>query len=135
MLTLSATEISEEPNEPLGRTVPLFAESLLNISEISCLPPTASCLDFRVLHTICQVRSTGYGNEVAHFIRTSRSGARPGPLSSNIHLTPPLSSVMARSSVFLVGATGETGKHILEALVDESFVGIFPFSDLQKGDF
>jgi hypothetical protein len=42
---------------------------------------------------------------------------------------------MARSSVFLVGATGETGKHILEALVDESFVGIFPFSDRQKGDF
>jgi hypothetical protein len=33
---------------------------------------------------------------------------------------------MIKSSVLLIGATGETGKRILEALVDDnSFVGIF----------
>jgi hypothetical protein len=36
---------------------------------------------------------------------------------------------MTESSVFLVGATGETGKHILEALVeDDSFVSLLLLS-------
>jgi N-acetyl-gamma-glutamylphosphate reductase len=43
---------------------------------------------------------------------------------------------MTKSSVLLVGATGETGKQILEALVDDnSFVGIFLSSARRKGQF
>ena len=88
------------------------------------------------------MESVAFGQQVccqivpAHKVSSFQGKTAYHFIKEEYHRNPCRLSMMTKSSVLLVGATGETGKHILEALIeDRSFVGVFLSSDQQKGRF